>query len=82
MEKALEFYKQQRRKIIAFNYVGFLVGWDMETDAAEQSIMADSEQVAVISEMTYQLMTDPEFERRLRRCTLSATAWTTCCATR
>ena len=38
MEKALEFYKQQRRKIIAFNYVGLLVGWDMETDAAEQSI--------------------------------------------
>ena len=63
MQQALEFYKKQRRKIIAFNYVGFLVGWDMETDAAEQSIMADSEQVAVISEMTYQLMTDPEFEQ-------------------
>ena len=63
MKKALEFYKQQRRKIVAFNYVGFLVSWDMETDAAEQSIMADSEQVAVISEFSYQLMTDPKFEQ-------------------
>ena len=63
MQQALEFYKKQRRKILAFNYVGFVIGWDMETDAAEQSIMADSEQVAVISEMSYQLMTDPEFEQ-------------------
>ena len=63
MEKSMEFYKKQRRKISAFNYVGFVIGWDMETDAAEQSIMADSEQVSVISEMTYQLMTDPEFEQ-------------------
>lgn len=62
MEKALEFYKKQRRKIIMFNYLGFLVSWDMETDAAENSIMADSEQVAVMSEMNYQLTTDPQFE--------------------
>ena len=34
----------------------------METDAAESSIMADSEQMAVISEMRYMLMTDPQFE--------------------
>ena len=62
MEKALEFYKKQRRKIVMFNYLNFLVSWDMETDAAENSIMADSEQVAVMSEMSYQLMTDPQFE--------------------
>ncbi|MCM1194535.1 MAG: carboxypeptidase M32 [Corallococcus sp.] len=63
MEKSLEFYKKQRRKIVAFNYLDFIVSWDMETDAAEQSIMADSEQVAVMSEMSYQLMTDPQFEQ-------------------
>lgn len=62
MEKVLEFYKKQRRKIVMFNYLNFLVSWDMETDAAENSIMADSEQVAVMSEMSYQLMTDPQFE--------------------
>lgn len=63
MEKALEFYKKQRRKMIMFNYLGFLVSWDMETDAAENSIMADSEQVAVMSEMNYQLTTDSQFEQ-------------------
>lgn len=62
MEKALDFYKKQRRKIVMFNYLNFLVSWDMETDAAENSIMADSEQVAVMSEMSYQLMTEPQFE--------------------
>ena len=63
MQKALDFYLQQRRKIVALNYVGFVISWDMETDAAENSIMADSEQVAVVSEMSYLLMTDPEFEK-------------------
>lgn len=63
MEKALELYKKQRRKMLAIRYVNFLVSWDMETDAAENSIMADSEQVAVLSEMSYQLTTDPEFEQ-------------------
>lgn len=65
MEKALEFYKKQRRKMIMFNYLGFLVSWDMETDAAENSIAADSEQVAVMSEMNYQLVTDPQFEQAI-----------------
>ena len=63
MEKALEFYKKQRRKILMFKYLDFVVSWDMETDAAENSIMADSEQVAVMSEMSYQLVTDPDFEQ-------------------
>ena len=62
MEKALKFYKEQRRKLVAFNYINFVISWDMETDAAESSIMADSEQMAVISEMRYMLMTDPQFE--------------------
>lgn len=62
MEKALKFYKEQRRKLVAFNYINFVISWDMETDAVESSIMADSEQMAVISEMRYMLMTDPQFE--------------------
>ena len=63
MQKVLDFYLQQRRKIVALNYVGFVISWDMETDAATESIAADSEQVAVVSEMSYQLMTDPNFEQ-------------------
>ncbi len=36
MKHALDFYLKQRRKIVALNYVGFVISWDMETDAAEQ----------------------------------------------
>ena len=53
--------------MIMFNYLNFLVSWDMETDAAENSIMADSEQVAVMSEMSYQLTTDPQFEQAVEK---------------
>ena len=63
MQNELEFYLQQRKKLIAMRYVNFVIGWDMHTDAADNSILADSEQSAVISEMSYKLTTDPEYER-------------------
>ena len=59
---ALEKYMQHRKKIVAQNYVNFVVNWDMETAAAEKSIAADSEQIGVISEYNYALNTDTEFE--------------------
>lgn len=61
-QEAIEFYKKQRRKMLAMNYANFVIGWDMQTDAAENSIIADSEQSAVLSEMDYIMTTDPEFE--------------------
>ncbi len=61
MEKELDFYKRQRKKILALNYAAFLAGWDMQTEAAEGSIAADAEQHAVIAEMTYMLQTDEKF---------------------
>ena len=63
MQKELDFYLQQRKKLLAMHYVNFVIGWDMQTDAAENSILANSEQAAVISEMSYNLTTDPEYER-------------------
>lgn len=60
---ALEIYLNHRKKIVAQHYVNFVLQWDMETDAAEQSIIADSEQMAVVSEYDYALNTDPEFEK-------------------
>ena len=63
MQKELDFYLQHRKKLIAMRYVDFVIGWDMQTDAAENSILANSEQAAVISEMSYNLTTDPEYER-------------------
>ena len=63
MKKALQFYTAQRKKLLAFQYVGFLTSWDAQTEAAPGSIEADSAYQAVLSEMSYRLTTDPEFER-------------------
>ena len=63
MKKELEYYLAQRRKMLAMQYVDFVIGWDAQTDAAENSIIANSEQSAVLSEMQYNLTTDPKFEK-------------------
>lgn len=63
MQKELQFYKEQRKKILAFRYVDFLTGWDMQTDAAAGSIVADSVYQSALNEISYRLSTDPEFER-------------------
>ena len=63
MKRELEYYLAQRRKMLAMQYVDFVIGWDSQTDAAENSILANSEQSAVLSEMQYNLTTDPKFEK-------------------
>ena len=63
MQKELDYYLQQRKKILAMHYVNFVIDWDTQTDAAENSILANSEQQAIISEMTYRMTTDAEYER-------------------
>lgn len=67
MQQYLDYYKQQRRKLIAFNYVGFVVGWDNETQVAENSAIANSEQAGVIAEMRYQLTTDAKYEEAVSK---------------
>lgn len=62
MQKELEFYLQHRKKLVAFNYVNFLADWDAQTDAAPGSIEADSEYRATLTQMEYELSTDPRFE--------------------
>lgn len=62
MKRELNFYYEQRKKLLAFRYVDFLVGWDSQTDAAPGSIGADSAYQATLSEMRYSLITDPKFE--------------------
>ncbi len=63
MKQALEFYLEHRKKIVAQNYVNFVISWDMQTDAAENSVVADSEQMGVLSQYDYELATNPQFEQ-------------------
>ena len=59
----LEFYLEHRKKLLAMKYINFIVGWDSQTAAAENSIIANCAQQAEIAEMGYNLTTDPEYER-------------------
>lgn len=81
-EEALQFYKQQRRKILAQHFADFIISWDMQTDAAPQSISADAEYGAVLSEYSYELVSDENSWRRWKRWTATGNCWTTCFATK
>lgn len=59
--EALEFYTKHRKKILALNFANFVISWDMQTEAAQNSIIADSEQVGVLAEESYLLFADEQF---------------------
>ncbi len=65
-QEALQFYKSHRRKILAINYANFVVSWDMQTEAASGSIEADSEQMSVIAERSYELTSDEQFAQAVQ----------------
>ena len=62
MQQALNFYIEQRKKLLAQQYAGFLISWDHETQATEQSVIANADQMGVLSAYEYELMTDSRFE--------------------
>lgn len=62
MQQALQFYIEQRKKLLAQQYAGFLVSWDHETQATEESVLANADQMGVLSAYQYELMTDTRFE--------------------
>lgn len=66
MKKSLKIYLEQRKKIVAQIYVNFLIEWDAQTDAAENSIVADAAQSEVLSAYMYELNTDPAFEQAVQ----------------
>ena len=70
-QQALEFYTQQRKKLLAVHYAQFLSDWDMQTEAAQGSIEANSAQVSAFAERSYELISDENFREAvntLARC--------------
>ena len=51
MEKQIEVYFDFRKKIIAYNYIDWLISWDQETQAPPKSAKFRSEQVEVLSKI-------------------------------
>lgn len=58
----LEFYKQYRAKIKAFQYVGFLSSWDMQTEAPKDSAAPQAQVQGVLAEFDYNLSTDEKWQ--------------------
>lgn len=67
MEKYLQTYLDTRRKIIAYNYMGFLFSWDQETEAPSASHEFRSEQFQVIVEEAYKLSSDPAYMEAIEK---------------
>ena len=61
LNSALQFYTAHRKKLLALRYANFVIEWDMQTDCAEGSIAADSQQMGVIAERQYELTSDPQY---------------------
>lgn len=61
MDNYLQIYKDTRRKLIAFDYMGFLFSWDQETEAPVASHEYRSKQFQVIVEERYKLSSDPAY---------------------
>jgi len=59
-EKLKTFY-EYRKKIIAYEYIDWLISWDQETQAPIDSANFRSEQVEVLSKIFFDLKSDPIF---------------------
>ena len=61
MDEALRIYTEQRSKIKALGYVGFLTNWDVQTEAPRGSMESEAKQQAVLAELEYRLRSDPAY---------------------
>lgn len=59
MKKHIDIYIDFRKKIIAYDYVDWLISWDQETQAPPKSAKFRSEQVEVLSKIFFDLKSDP-----------------------
>lgn len=61
MEQYINFYKEVRQKVKAFEYVFWLMSWDQETEAPNASVDYRSKQFQVLATESYMLESDPKF---------------------
>jgi carboxypeptidase Taq len=61
MENYIKIYEAYRKKIIAYRYFGWLMSWDQETEAPEESIAYRTKQFEVMAEEMYQIESAKEY---------------------
>lgn len=59
MKEKIEIYKDFRKKIIAYDYIDWLISWDQETQAPIESAKFRADQVEVLSKIFFDLKSDP-----------------------
>jgi carboxypeptidase Taq len=60
MESTIKQYENIRKKMLAYQFVNFMISWDSNTEAPEGCFPLRSRQVGILSEETYKLQTAPE----------------------
>lgn len=60
LNKSLTTYQEYRRQSLANNFVGFIIGWDSQTEAPNGCFLERGRQMEVLSEFSYKLTTAPE----------------------
>ncbi|MFU8792398.1 MAG: carboxypeptidase M32 [Acholeplasmataceae bacterium] len=61
MENFIKIYKDMREKLKAYEYLQWLISWDMETEAPKASSDYRTKQVAVLTKEIYKLQSDPQY---------------------
>jgi carboxypeptidase Taq len=67
MENYITLYKETRRKLKAYRYFGWLMGWDQETEAPELAVEYRTKQYQVLAEESYKLQSDPQFMEAIEK---------------
>lgn len=61
MDNYIKTYEAYRKKIIAYHYFAWLMSWDQETEAPEESVDYRTNQFQILAEEMYQIESAPEY---------------------
>lgn len=61
LEKQIQIYKETRKKIIAYQYYDWVVGWDQETEAPKGAQNYRLQQMEVMANETYKVSSDEQY---------------------
>jgi carboxypeptidase Taq len=65
MNDAIQYYKDTRKRLKAYEYMMWLLSWDAETEAPKGSIEYRSKQVEVMTNEMYAIETDPKYVKAI-----------------
>lgn len=67
MENYIKIYEATRKKLKAYQYFGWLMSWDQETEAPELSVVHRTKQYQVLAEDMYMLQADPKYVEAIEK---------------